>query len=37
LLICDLAQGIVWQANPVTGKATLFMDTGLGGNSGLNA
>ena len=37
LLICDLAQGIVWQANPGTGKATVFMDTGLGGGSGLNA
>jgi len=37
LLICDLAQGIVWQANPATGKATVFMDTGLGGGSGLNA
>ena len=37
LLICDLAQGIVWQANPATGKATVFMNTGLGGASGLNA
>jgi sugar lactone lactonase YvrE len=37
LLICDLAQGIVWQANPVTGKAIVFMDTGLGAASGLNA
>ncbi|HEY1431386.1 MAG TPA: SMP-30/gluconolactonase/LRE family protein [Stellaceae bacterium] len=37
LLICDLAQGIVWQANPATGKATVFMDTGLGAGSGLNA
>jgi sugar lactone lactonase YvrE len=36
-LICDLAQGIVWQANPVTGKTTVFMDTGLGSASGLNA
>jgi sugar lactone lactonase YvrE len=37
LLICDLAQGIVWQANPATGKATVFMNTGLSGASGLNA
>ncbi len=37
LLICDLAQGIVWQANPATGKASVFMNTGLGGASGLNA
>src|SRR5215469_3887453 len=37
LLICDLAQGIVWQADPATGKATVFMNTGLGGSSGLNA
>jgi sugar lactone lactonase YvrE len=37
LLICDLAQGIVWRADPATGKATVFMDTGLGGGSGLNA
>lgn len=37
LLICDLGQGIVWQANPATGKSTVFMDTGLGGASGLNA
>jgi sugar lactone lactonase YvrE len=37
LLICDLAQGIVWQANPKTGKSTVFMDTGQGPKSGLNA
>jgi sugar lactone lactonase YvrE len=36
LLICDLAQGIVWQASPITGKANVFMDTGLGSASGLN-
>jgi sugar lactone lactonase YvrE len=37
LLICDLSNGIVWQANPKTGKATVFMNTGQGSNSGLNA
>jgi sugar lactone lactonase YvrE len=37
LLICDLSNGIVWQANPKTGKATVFMNTGLGAASGLNA
>ncbi len=37
LLICDLSQGIVWQADPTTGKSKVFMNTGLGGNSGLNA
>lgn len=37
LLICDLAQGIVWQADPRTGKSRVFMDTGLGSASGLNA
>ena len=37
LLICDLAQGIVWQASPKTGKAGVFMSTGLGSGSGLNA
>jgi sugar lactone lactonase YvrE len=37
LLICDLAQGIVWKADPATGRATIFMDTGLGSASGLNA
>jgi hypothetical protein len=37
LLICDLAQGIVWQADPKTGKSTVFMNTGQGSNSGLNA
>jgi sugar lactone lactonase YvrE len=37
LLICDLAQGIVWKADPVTGKSTVFMDTGQGSSSGLNA
>jgi hypothetical protein len=37
LLICDLAQGIVWQADPRTGKASVFMNTQLGSNSGLNA
>jgi sugar lactone lactonase YvrE len=37
LLICDLGQGIVWQADPKTGKSTVFMNTGLGSASGLNA
>jgi sugar lactone lactonase YvrE len=37
LLICDLAQGVVWQANPTTGQSSVFMDTGLGSGSGLNA
>ncbi len=37
LLICDLAQGIVWQVDPKTGKASVFMNTGLGSASGLNA
>ncbi len=37
LLICDLAQGIVWKADPATGKSSVFMDTKLGGMSGLNA
>jgi sugar lactone lactonase YvrE len=37
LLICDLGQGIVWQADPKTGKSSVFMDTGLGPASGLNA
>jgi sugar lactone lactonase YvrE len=37
LLICDLSNGIVWQANPKTGKATVFMNTGLGAASGPNA
>ena len=37
LLICDLSNGIVWQANPKTGKATVFMNTQQGSNSGLNA
>jgi sugar lactone lactonase YvrE len=37
LLICDLSNGIVWQANPKTGKTTVFMDTGQGASSGLNA
>ena len=37
LLICDLSDGIVWQANPKTGKATVFINTGQGSNSGLNA
>jgi sugar lactone lactonase YvrE len=37
LLICDLAQGIVWQADPKTGKSSVYMDTGLGSASGLNA
>ncbi len=36
LLICDLDQGIVWQADPTTGKSTVFMNTGLGSASGLN-
>lgn len=36
LLICDLAQGIVWQADPKTGKSSVFMNTGLGSASGLN-
>jgi sugar lactone lactonase YvrE len=37
LLICDLAQGIVWRANPTTGESDVFMNTGLGSGSGLNA
>lgn len=37
LLICDLAQGIVWKADPSTGKSTVFMNTGQGAASGLNA
>lgn len=37
LLICDLAQGIVWRADPKTGKSSVFMNTGLGAASGLNA
>jgi sugar lactone lactonase YvrE len=37
LLICDLAQGLVWKADPATGKSSVFMDTKLGGMSGLNA
>ena len=37
LLICDLSNGIVWQANPKTGKSTVFMNTGQGPSSGLNA
>ena len=37
LLICDLDQGIVWQADPRTGSASVFMNTGLGSASGLNA
>jgi sugar lactone lactonase YvrE len=37
LLICDLGQGIVWQADPKTGKSSVFMNTGLGPASGLNA
>ena len=36
LLICDLAQGIVWQADPKTGRSGVFMNTGLGAASGLN-
>ncbi len=36
VLICDLDQGIVWQAAPTTGKASVFMNTGLGSGSGLN-
>jgi sugar lactone lactonase YvrE len=36
LLICDLSNGIVWQADPKTGKATVFMNTGQGAASGLN-
>jgi sugar lactone lactonase YvrE len=36
LLICDLSNGIVWQANPKTGNTTVFMNTGQGSNSGLN-
>lgn len=36
LLICDLDQGLVWQADPKTGKASVFMNTGLGSASGLN-
>jgi sugar lactone lactonase YvrE len=37
LLICDLSNGIVWQANPKTGNTTVFMNTGQGSASGLNA
>jgi sugar lactone lactonase YvrE len=37
LLICDLAQGIVWKADPASGKSSVFMDTGLGSASGLNS
>jgi sugar lactone lactonase YvrE len=37
LLICDLSTGIVWQANPKTGNTTVFMNTGQGSASGLNA
>ena len=36
-LICDLARGIVRQADPVTGKSSVFTNTGLGSGSGLNA
>lgn len=36
LLICDLNQGIVWRADPTTGKSSVFMSTGLGSASGLN-
>ncbi len=36
LLICDLDQGIVWQANPKTGAASVFMTTPYGSASGLN-
>lgn len=36
LLICDLAQGIVWRADPATGRSSVFMNTGLGAASGLN-
>jgi sugar lactone lactonase YvrE len=36
LLICDLSNGIVWQANPKTGNTTVFMNTGKGSSSGLN-
>ncbi|MGA7265354.1 MAG: hypothetical protein WBX30_31340, partial [Stellaceae bacterium] len=32
LLICDLSNCIVWQANPKTGQATVFMNTGQGSN-----
>ena len=37
LLICDLIKGVVWQSDPLTGKSSVFMDTGLGSNAGLNA
>ena len=37
LLICDLFQGIVWQADPKTGKSNVFMQTPFGSASGLNA
>jgi hypothetical protein len=37
LLICDLSNGIVWQADPKTGKSTVFMNTQKGSSSGLNA
>ena len=36
MLICDLADGIVRQADPKTGKSTIFMNTEQGSNSGLN-
>ncbi|HEY3911828.1 MAG TPA: SMP-30/gluconolactonase/LRE family protein [Stellaceae bacterium] len=36
LLICDLNQGMVWRADPTTGKSSVFMNTGLGSASGLN-
>jgi len=37
LLICDLFQGIVWQADPKTGKSSVFLQTPFGSASGLNA
>jgi SMP-30/Gluconolactonase/LRE-like region len=37
LLICDLSNGILWQANPKTGNTAVFMNTGQGSSSGLNA
>ena len=37
LLICDLFQGIVWKADPKTGKSSVFLQTPFGPAFGLNA
>lgn len=37
LLICDLIKGVVWRSDPLTGKSSVFMDTGLASSAGLNA